>query len=446
MQKIFKAINHNNILEVQEILNANPGAINSQDTDKNTPLHLAILKKDTVLIDFLLQYALIDTNIKNDTCNTALIFAIKYNDVDSVKLLLAHPNTDLSLYVDSYAHPLLYPAISDNHYEITRLIVEALPFALHQRDKFGFNALRFVGNYRYTHETTKIVEYLLHQSDVAASVLEQHENDISNCFVNIFKKYNSNAIESTQKAMAYAAAATMLFYYQKQFTNLDTLYSILLSEGNLQSASKFILDLQYPHLERLILQSKIESVIQEKFNLRTICDNQKNVLHLATQLWYSWSFKEKMMLKHYSICYEFLTQNDEATKKLCKDSILENDKPKEDLANRVCSLPREIRDIVLAYILGHTAIPKIVKPSVLNMSIPYTHHQQKKAFHALLKGMAFFQPSTFIYKTFKDKTSIVRTPFKELSTTAIKEESTSIKNDIHKDATQQLKLFEFSRP
>ncbi|CAG9814295.1 unnamed protein product [Phaedon cochleariae] len=86
---ILKAVAEGNLEKVKKIA-ANSGCLNLNDSSGNTPLHIAILKNNKEILDFLLAQTNIDLNISNFNGETPLFLAIKTGEIEVAKKLVHH--------------------------------------------------------------------------------------------------------------------------------------------------------------------------------------------------------------------------------------------------------------------------------------------------------------------------------------------------------------------
>lgn len=100
----------------------NSGAnINARDIYGNTPLLVAILKKDTATAALLLEKGA-NPNVKNNYGETPIMLAAKNNDIVLVKLLVAKGVSINSK--DGKGNPVLIEAVNKNSPEFVRYLIE----------------------------------------------------------------------------------------------------------------------------------------------------------------------------------------------------------------------------------------------------------------------------------------------------------------------------------
>ena len=122
--KMFNMIiSENNIDMVKLLSDLEQGAdINLQNKDGNTALIYAIRENNIEMVKLLLLEKGADTNLQNKDGNTALIYAIRENNIEMVKLLLEQgANTNLQ---NKDGNKGLMYAIRENNIEIVKLLLD----------------------------------------------------------------------------------------------------------------------------------------------------------------------------------------------------------------------------------------------------------------------------------------------------------------------------------
>lgn len=119
---IFYAIRYNNYYALQELLNVNADVNHKNATNINA-LHLAVLKKDLVMVKMIIKY-IKNINAKTSSGDTVLHYACSSQLLDIIKLLLsmgADPNIPES---EHELYPIFYSVIQ-NDIDIVKLLIEA---------------------------------------------------------------------------------------------------------------------------------------------------------------------------------------------------------------------------------------------------------------------------------------------------------------------------------
>ena len=139
---IFEAAAVGDVLRLEDILAADPGAVHSFSGDGWTPLHLAAAFGTPEAVDVLLQHgAQVDVVSKNPQRNQALHAALALGrNRESVKLLLAHGADPNATQVGGFTP--LFSAATANRRDLVDLLIESGAQA-HHRSDLGKTAAEF---------------------------------------------------------------------------------------------------------------------------------------------------------------------------------------------------------------------------------------------------------------------------------------------------------------
>lgn len=131
---IFEAAAVGDVLRLEDILTADPGAVHAFSGDGWTPLHLAASFGTPEAVDMLLQYgAHIDAVSKNPQRNQALHAALALGrNTQTVKLLLAHGADPNAVQVGGFTP--LFSAANGNRRDLIEMLIESGAHAHHRSD------------------------------------------------------------------------------------------------------------------------------------------------------------------------------------------------------------------------------------------------------------------------------------------------------------------------
>ena len=131
---VFEAAAVGDVLRLEDILAADPGAAHAFSGDGWTPLHLAAAFGTPEAVDLLLQHgAQVEAISKNPQRNQALhaVLALGRNVV-TVRLLLAHGADPNVTQVGGFTP--LFSAATANRKDLAELLIESGAHALHRSD------------------------------------------------------------------------------------------------------------------------------------------------------------------------------------------------------------------------------------------------------------------------------------------------------------------------
>lgn len=103
---LFDAIGRGDFVTFCEIIKGNVSLINLQNSEGDTPLHLAIIKNNMDMIKVLLENDSINVNLKNHQGNTPLHLAVMKDNASIIDELLKKDNIDVNLKNNSDNTPL----------------------------------------------------------------------------------------------------------------------------------------------------------------------------------------------------------------------------------------------------------------------------------------------------------------------------------------------------
>ena len=131
---IFEAAAVGDVLRIEDILAADPGAVHSFSGDGWTPLHLAAAFGTPHSVDVLLQHgAQVDTLSRNPQRNQPLHAALALGrDAATVRLLLAHGADPNVTQVGGFTP--LFSAATANRRDLAEMLIESGAHALHRND------------------------------------------------------------------------------------------------------------------------------------------------------------------------------------------------------------------------------------------------------------------------------------------------------------------------
>ena len=131
---VFEAAAVGDVLRVEDILAADPGAAHSFSGDGWTPLHLAAGFGTPAAVDVLLQHgAHVDAVSKNPQRNQPLHAALALGrNPETVRLLLAHGADPNAIQVGGFT--ALFSAAAANRRDLAEMLIESGARALHSSD------------------------------------------------------------------------------------------------------------------------------------------------------------------------------------------------------------------------------------------------------------------------------------------------------------------------
>jgi ankyrin repeat protein len=131
---VFEAAGVGDVLRLEDILAADPGAAHAFSGDGWTPLHLAAAFGTPEAVDLLLQHgAQVDAVSKNPQRNQALHAGLALGrNVETVKLLLAHGADPNAAQVGGFTP--LFSAATANRRDLAELLIESGAHALYRSD------------------------------------------------------------------------------------------------------------------------------------------------------------------------------------------------------------------------------------------------------------------------------------------------------------------------
>ena len=152
---IFYAIRYSNYYALQELLNVNADA-NYKNTSNINALHLAVLKKDLIMVKMIIKY-IKNINAKTLTGDTVLHYACSYQLYDIIKLLLdagADPNISES---EHELYPIFY-SIIQNDIDIVKLLIKT-KFNPNNQDNNGNTIIHYAIIYNHVGILDFIFDY-----------------------------------------------------------------------------------------------------------------------------------------------------------------------------------------------------------------------------------------------------------------------------------------------
>ncbi len=126
-----------NVLEF--LLGSTNFDINTKDKDGNTALMLAVRYNNTNSVNVLLNYykkKLEDINVKNNNGETALTLAIRYNNKDIIKHILKEANIEINVKNNEGVSPLILAIKLDNQ-EIVQELISDIRTNVNIKDDYG---------------------------------------------------------------------------------------------------------------------------------------------------------------------------------------------------------------------------------------------------------------------------------------------------------------------
>ena len=121
-----------------------------------TPLHLAATFDSFEIAALLLKHKA-DVNAEDDVCETPLFHAA-FANAEQVARLLLRSGASIKSRKGYMSRSILHVAAATNSLEVARLVIEAEPDILNERDQLGLTALHYASYCR--HPTTEFVDYL----------------------------------------------------------------------------------------------------------------------------------------------------------------------------------------------------------------------------------------------------------------------------------------------
>jgi ankyrin repeat protein len=139
---VFEAATVGDVLRLEDILAADPGAVHAFSGDGWTPLHLAAGFGTPAAVDMLLQHgAQVDAVSRNPQRNQALHAALALGrDPESVRVLLAHGADPNATQVGGFTP--LFSAATGNRLDLVEMLIESGARAQHRSD-LGKTAAEF---------------------------------------------------------------------------------------------------------------------------------------------------------------------------------------------------------------------------------------------------------------------------------------------------------------
>lgn len=180
---IFYAIRYNNHHALQELLNVNTD-VNYKNNKHVTALHLAIIKKDTIMVNMIIKYVK-NINSKTLSGDTALHYACSYQLYDVIKILLnagADPNISES---EHELYPIFYSVIQ-NDINAVELLIRA-HFNPNHQDNNGSTIIHYAIVYNHT----IILDFIFKYYNI--------QNYTSNYIENISQESQSDPIMTNNK-------------------------------------------------------------------------------------------------------------------------------------------------------------------------------------------------------------------------------------------------------
>ncbi|MEM0354090.1 MAG: ankyrin repeat domain-containing protein [Thermoplasmata archaeon] len=169
---IFYAIRYGNIYALQELLTygADP---NYKNNDNMTALHLAVLKKDLVMVKMITKYI---KNLDGRTSkgSTALHIACNFQLTDIVKILLER-GANQNIYESEYEFYPIFYAVVQNNVELTKMLID-----------FGSNPNNqdYIGNtaihYAIINRHIEILDYFMQKYKIKTRSSDIYIEDINN--------------------------------------------------------------------------------------------------------------------------------------------------------------------------------------------------------------------------------------------------------------------------
>ena len=139
---VFEAASVGDVLRLEDILAADPGAVHAWSGDGWTPLHLAAAFGTSGAVDMLLQHgAQVDAVSKNPQRNQPLHAALALGrDRETVRLLLAHGADPNATQVGGFT--ALFSAANGNRRDLVEMLIDSGARTQHRSD-LGKTAAEF---------------------------------------------------------------------------------------------------------------------------------------------------------------------------------------------------------------------------------------------------------------------------------------------------------------
>ena len=156
---LFLAVDSNNYAEVVllTLKGADPNCQSAEDG--KTPLHVAAIRGDRLMLDYLIEHPYIDINMQDDYATTSIYCAMVQKQYDVVKLLLER-GADFKIG-DKHRKTVLHLAAEQGNKTICKDLVEKYKDDINFTNDENMNALHFAS--KSSHKD--IVSYLL-ESDL----------------------------------------------------------------------------------------------------------------------------------------------------------------------------------------------------------------------------------------------------------------------------------------
>ena len=117
---LFYAIKYRNRYALKELLNNGANA-NYKNNEYMNSLHLAVLKKDLIMVEILLKYVK-SIDARTIRGSTALHYACNFQLIDIVRILLLNGSNQNIIEIEYDFYPIFYSAVQNN-IDITKLLV-----------------------------------------------------------------------------------------------------------------------------------------------------------------------------------------------------------------------------------------------------------------------------------------------------------------------------------
>jgi ankyrin repeat protein len=152
------AVEHD-LHEVVEVLLAGGADVNVQDEQGNTALMLAVKGNNLILATALMNHPGIDPNVQDEQGDTALMVAA-HNDLDLATALMNHPRIDVNVQ--------LHYAVEGNHMDLVAALMNHPGIDLNVQDEQGNTALHLAVYYNHP----AIVSQLLTGKNINTSLMD----------------------------------------------------------------------------------------------------------------------------------------------------------------------------------------------------------------------------------------------------------------------------------
>ena len=168
---IFYALKYKNRNVLQELL-SNGADANYKTNENMNSLHLAVLKKDIMMVKMLIKYIkTLDTRTREGS--TALHYACNFQLVDIVRLLLENGANQNIIEFEYDFYPIFY-AVVQNNVEITKLLVDY---------KANPNNQDYLGNtiihYAIINNHAEILDYIFNHYEIKSKKNDVYVEDIN---------------------------------------------------------------------------------------------------------------------------------------------------------------------------------------------------------------------------------------------------------------------------